>query len=137
MPSSDFRSQLDSILRSKNPEAVRQFLVAQGQWLEDTVIDGERAMWLMIAGSPALRDLHREAHDWLIGHGAQAEAEMLLERDPKPQKSTATPSVKTGRGPGSQGSKERRQNTSDAKHPPLKSWPDRSSQPRNKQQKKT
>jgi hypothetical protein len=30
----EFRSQLDSILRSNDPEAVRQFLVEQGQWEE-------------------------------------------------------------------------------------------------------
>ncbi len=98
MPSPNFLSQLESILRTRNPEAVRQFLVAQGQWPEN-VADVERAMWLMIAGSPALQEFHREAHNWLTSHGSQGEAEMLLERTQTPQKSAATPSPKAGTPP--------------------------------------
>lgn len=73
----EFRQQLDSILRTKNPEAVRQFLIAQGQWSEEDQPDMERAMWMMIAGSPALRDLHSEAQVWLVSHGYQNEADMI------------------------------------------------------------
>src|SRR5690348_11038634 len=73
----EFRQQLDSILRTKNPEAVRQFLIAQGQWSEEDQPDMERAMWMMIAGSPALRDLHSEAQVWLVSHGYQNEAEVI------------------------------------------------------------
>jgi hypothetical protein len=72
----EFRSKLDSVLRSKNPEAVRQFLIEQGQWDEGRG-DVEHAMWMMIAGSPALQSLHAEAQNWLIQHGYQSEAEML------------------------------------------------------------
>lgn len=137
MPVSDFRSQLDSILRSKNPEAVRQFLVAQGQWPEDATADAERAMWLMIAGSPALRELHAEAHHWLIGHGAQAEAEMLLERESKPQKSAVAPIAKARDSSGNPGGKKRRPNTATPKHPQINRGPDHPSQPHNKPPKQT
>lgn len=128
MPSPDFRSQLDSILRNKNPEAVRQFLVAQGQWPEN-VADVERAMWLMIVGSPALRELHHEAYDWLISHGSQAEAEMLLERTKAPQKPTAPPSPKAGASPQKSNGGKRRSNTGSPKPPSVKPGPDRSSHP--------
>ncbi len=73
----EFRQQLDSVLRTKNPEAVRQFLIAQGQWSEEDQPDMERAMWMMIAGSPSLRDLHSEAQVWLVSHGYQNEAEVI------------------------------------------------------------
>lgn len=137
MPSPDFRSQLDSILRSKNTEAVRRFLVAQGQWPEDATMDVERAMWLMIAGSPALRDLHTQAHNWLIGHGAQAEVEILREREQAPQKPTARSSARAGGGPENPGSKKRRQNTGVSKQIPPKPGLDRSAQPRSKPQKQS
>ena len=80
----EFRSQLDSVLRSKNPEAVRQFLIEQGQWDESSAGDVEHAMWMMIAGSPTLQNLHSEAQNWLRQHGYQAEAEMLRERNKTP-----------------------------------------------------
>ncbi len=81
----EFRKQLDNVLRSKDPEAVRQFLVSQGQWTEETAIDAERAMWLMIAGSPTLQALHDEAQTWLIDHGYQSEAAMLRDQMTPPQ----------------------------------------------------
>jgi hypothetical protein len=92
-----FRKQLDSVLRSKNPEAVRHFLVEQGQWDEDLSVDVEHAMWMMIAGSPALQDLHPEAQEWLTQHGYQAEAAMLRERDHAPAKKPAQPSRTKGK----------------------------------------
>ncbi|HLW01522.1 MAG TPA: hypothetical protein VKT82_22895 [Ktedonobacterales bacterium] len=85
----EFRNQLDSVLRSKNPEAVRQFLIEQGQWDKGRA-DVEHAMWMMIAGSPSLQSLHAEAQDWLMQHGYQAEAEMLRER-PKASRKPASP----------------------------------------------
>lgn len=87
----EFRSQLDSVLRSKNPEAVRQFLIEQGQWDESSTGDVEHAMWMMIAGSPTLQNLHSEAQNWLRQHGYQAEAEMLRERSKAPAKTPAQP----------------------------------------------
>lgn len=92
----EFRSQLDQILRSKNPETVRQFLVGQGQWDEDFAGDVEHAMWMMIAGSPALQELHNEAQNWLVQHGYQAEAEMLRERSQAPAKASSAQSRNKG-----------------------------------------
>lgn len=97
----EFRSQLDNVLRSKNPEAVRRFLVEQGQWDEGRADDVEHAMWMMIAGSPALQNLHAEARDWLMQHGYQAEAEMLLERkktSPKASSAASRPKKQPGQG---------------------------------------
>ncbi|HEU5368392.1 MAG TPA: hypothetical protein VFU69_08015 [Ktedonobacterales bacterium] len=87
----EFRSQLDSVLRSKNPEAVRQFLIEQGQWDQDSAGDVEHAMWMMIAGSPTLQHLHVEAQSWLRQHGYQAEAEMLRDRSKAPVKTPSQP----------------------------------------------
>ncbi len=91
MSYSEFRSQLDSVLRSKNPEAVRQFLIEQGQWDESSAGDVEHAMWMMIAGSPTLQNLHAEAQSWLRQHGYHAEAEMLRERSKTPAKPPSQP----------------------------------------------
>ena len=74
-----FRAELDSVLRTQNPAALRTFLIAQGQWPEDTTIDAERALWMMIAGSPSLQPLHDQAQDWLIRHGYHEEAKALRE----------------------------------------------------------
>jgi hypothetical protein len=94
----EFRSQLDSVLRSKNPEAVRQFLIEQGQWDESSAGDVEHAMWMMIAGSPTLQNLHAEAQNWLRQHGYQAEAEMLRERNKTPsQPSRSKGQPRTGK----------------------------------------
>jgi hypothetical protein len=90
MSFSEFRNQLDNVLRSKNPEAVRQFLIEQDQWDEDFPGDTEHAMWMMIAGSPTLKDLHTEALDWLMQHNYQAEAEMLRQRGQAPRKPSST-----------------------------------------------
>ncbi len=91
-----FRSQLDSILRSKNPEAVRRFLVEQGQWDEGFAGDVEHAMWMMIAGSPGLQELHPEALDWLTQHGYQEEAAVLRERRQALRKTPPTPARAKG-----------------------------------------
>jgi len=89
----EFRRQLDTLLHTKDPQAVRQFLISQGQWSEDAQIDVERAMWMMIAGSPALQELHSEAHTWLISHGYEADASVLkVQEKPaaKPSKGRAS-----------------------------------------------
>jgi hypothetical protein len=86
MDAKEFHLQLEQVLREKNPAALRQFLVAQGQWPEDTTMDAERAMWTMILGKPALSPLHEEAHDWLVAHGHPADAAML--RGDQPQRGT-------------------------------------------------
>lgn len=105
MSYSEFRSQLDSVLRKKDPEAVRRFLIERGQWDEGSANDVEHAMWMMIAGSPALQNLHAEAQNWLMQHGYQAEAEMLLERKKAPSKPSSAASRPKGKPrPGQQGS---------------------------------
>lgn len=90
----EFRKQLDTLLHTKDPQAVRQFLISQGQWSEDAQIDTERAMWMMIAGSPTLQELHSEAHAWLTSHGYEAEAKALKAQGKaasKPAKGRASP----------------------------------------------
>lgn len=103
----EFRNQLDSVLRTKDPEAVRQFLIEQGQWDEGSSNDVEHVMWMMIAGSPALQNLHAEGQNWLMQHGYQAEAEMLLERkkaSSKPSSAASRPKGKPRPGqPGASG----------------------------------
>lgn len=103
----EFRKQLDTILRTKNPEAVRQFLIAQGQWSKEDQPDMERAMWMMIAGSPALRELHSEAQNWLVSHGFQTEADVIGGQEKPATKQRGTP-------PKSQ----RRQSTAPKEHTP-------------------
>jgi hypothetical protein len=73
----EFRRRLDAVLRLRDPQALRQFLVAEGQWQADAATDPERAMWMMIATSPALGEFHQEAVRWLADHGYTEEARML------------------------------------------------------------
>ncbi len=35
-------------------------------------------MWMMIAGSPTLRDLHEQARRWLVSHGHAEDADAVL-----------------------------------------------------------
>ena len=88
----EFRKQLDTVLRTKNPEAVRQFLIAQSQWSEEDQPDMERAMWMMIAGSPSLRELHSEAQAWLVNHGYQSEADVIRGQEKSGLQQRGTPS---------------------------------------------
>jgi len=78
-----FRQRLDEVLRTRDPAAVRDFLVAEDQWPEDSPAD-EFAMWMMIAGSPALPALHAEAEQWLMAHGHVAEAHMIAGNRARP-----------------------------------------------------
>jgi len=73
-----FRQRLDAVLRQKDPAALRAFLVAEGQWEQDVHTDAERAMWLMIATSPALAELRDEAREWLLAHGYAAEVSAIF-----------------------------------------------------------
>ena len=73
-----FRQRLDAELRRKDPEALRAFLIAEGQWQPEQQTDTEAAMWMMIAASPALKDIHGEAERWLLTHGHEAEAGAIL-----------------------------------------------------------
>jgi hypothetical protein len=76
-----FRQRLDAVLRTLDVKQVQGFLIAEGQWSPGTPADPEFAMWMMIAGSPTLRDLHEQARKWLVSHGHQADAEAVLGRD--------------------------------------------------------
>jgi hypothetical protein len=73
-----FRRDLDTTLRQQDPARLREFLIARGQWRADTPTDPERAMWLMIAASPNLRDLHAAARAWLEEHGHGSEAAAVM-----------------------------------------------------------
>jgi hypothetical protein len=75
---SHFRQRLDAILRTLDVRQVADFLIAEGQWSQGKPADPEFAMWLMIAGNPALEDLHAQARDWLESHGHATEARTFL-----------------------------------------------------------
>jgi len=75
-----FRQRLDAVLRTLDMTQVSDFLIAEGQWHPGTPADPEYAMWMMIAGSQTLRDLHEQARKWLVSHGHEADAEAVLRR---------------------------------------------------------
>jgi hypothetical protein len=75
-----FRQELDAVLRTLDVKQVQDFLLAQGQWSPGAPADPEFAMWLMIAGSATLQDLHERAREWLVSHGHEAEAQAVLGR---------------------------------------------------------
>ncbi len=74
----NFRQRLDTVLRTLDVKQVQDFLIAQKQWQPGQPADPEYAMWMMIAGSKTLRDLHDEARKWLVSHGHEADAEAVL-----------------------------------------------------------
>src|SRR5437868_3292753 len=78
-----FRQRLDAVLRTRDVKQVQDFLIAEKQWSEGQPADTEFAMWMMVAGSPTLRDLHERAYDWLMSHGHEADAKVYLARDKK------------------------------------------------------
>lgn len=86
-----FRSQLDAVLRQRDPARLRQFLIEQGQWTEEQQTDTEAALWMMIATSPALADMHAEAERWLLSHGHEAEAQAIFARRGKGSPSPSRP----------------------------------------------
>ncbi len=75
-----FRQRLDAVLRTRDVKQVQEFLMAEGQWHPGQPADAEFAMWMMIAGSATLREMHEQARQWLVGHGHEAEASMVLNR---------------------------------------------------------
>lgn len=89
----DFRRDLDAVLRRRDPEALREFLIERGQWEPETTQDAEGYMWMMIAGSSALTNLHAQADAWLAAHGRAEEAEEIAARRSKAGKG------KPGQGP--------------------------------------
>lgn len=75
-----FRQRLDAVLRTRDVKQVQEFLIAEGQWQTGQPADAEFAMWMMIVGSATLRELHEQARQWLVNHGHEAEASMVLNR---------------------------------------------------------
>ncbi len=75
-----FRQRLDEVLRTLNVKQVSEFLIAENQWQPGQPSDPAYAMWMMIAGSPTLRDLHGQARQWLVAHGHEEEANAVLNR---------------------------------------------------------
>ena len=73
-----FRRRLDDVLRTRDPASLRAFLLAEGQWRPEQQTDDEAAMWMMIAASPALAEMHDEAERWLMSHGHAPEARAIL-----------------------------------------------------------
>ena len=77
----NFRQRLDAVLRTLDVKQVSDFLIAERQWRAgQQPADLEYAMWMMIAGSPTLRDLHGQARQWLVSHGHEADADAVLGR---------------------------------------------------------
>ena len=74
----EFRRRLDTVLRQRDPTALRTFLIAEGQWSAETTTDPEAAMWMMIATSPALASDHADARQWLMTHGHETEAQAIF-----------------------------------------------------------
>ena len=87
----NFRQRLDAVLRTLNVKQVQDFLIAEGQWQPGQPADVEFAMWMMIAGSATLRDLHARARQWLVSHGHEADANAVLQKE-------KGPGAKQGRG---------------------------------------
>jgi hypothetical protein len=76
----NFRQRLDAVLRTLDVKQVSDFLIAEKQWQPGQPTDPTYAMWMMIAGSPTLRDLHGQARQWLVAHGHEEEANAVLNR---------------------------------------------------------
>ena len=74
----NFRGRLDAVLRTLDVKQVKDFLITERQWSAGSPTDAEFAMWMMIAGSPTLRDLHEQARQWLVSHGHREDAEAIL-----------------------------------------------------------
>ena len=80
----NFRQRLDAVLRTLDVKQVREFLIAEKQWQPGQPADAEYAMWMMIAGSSTLRDLHEQARKWLVSHGHAEDADAVLKRGGNP-----------------------------------------------------
>ena len=85
----NFRQRLDAVLRTLDVKQVSDFLIAEKQWHPGLPADPDFAMWMMIAGTPTLQDLHGRAREWLLTHGHEDEAGALLERSKKQKQSGA------------------------------------------------
>ena len=85
----NFRQRLDAVLRTMDVRQVQQFLIDEKQWNANALpLDPEFSMYMMIAGSSALRNLHEQARSWLVSHGHEAEAQAVLGRGKKQEART-------------------------------------------------
>src|SRR6266571_1978926 len=80
----NFRQRLDTVLRTLDVKQVSEFLIAEKQWTPGQPADPEFAMWMMIAGTPTLQDLHEPARQWLVSHGHEEDAKTFLKGGKKP-----------------------------------------------------
>jgi len=103
----NFRQRLDAVLRTRDVKQVQDFLIAEKQWQAGAAADTQFAMWMMIAGSPTLRDLHEQARRWLVSHGHEADAEAVLGRG-KESGSGGKQGKKGGQHAGKQSGNQRR-----------------------------
>ena len=109
----NFRQRLDAVLRTLDVQQVQAFLIAEKQWSPGQPSDPDFAMWMMIAGSPTLQDLHERAIQWLETHGHEEEARNFLTRGKRsPSKGKSAPSAarraKTGYNKSSSPSKRKK-----------------------------
>ena len=74
----NFRQRLDAVLRTLDVKRVQDFLIGEKQWQPGQPVDPEYAMWMMIAGSPTLQDLHERAREWLVSHGHEEDTKTFL-----------------------------------------------------------
>ena len=75
----NFRQRLDTVLRTLDVQQVQRFLIDEKQWNVDALpADPEFTMYMMIAGSATLRELHERARTWLESHGHVEEAQAVL-----------------------------------------------------------
>jgi len=95
-----FRQRLDAVLRTLDIKQVQDFLIAEKQWSEGQPADPEFAMWMMVAGSPSLHNLHDRAYEWLMTHGHEDDASAFLARD---KKLGTKDGAKRGKGSGASG----------------------------------
>src|SRR5260370_38608165 len=80
----NFPQRQDAVIRTLHEKKVNDFIIAEKQWEAGAPADSEFAMWMMIAGSPTLRDLHEQARRWLVSHGHEVDAEAVLGRGKEP-----------------------------------------------------
>ncbi len=100
MDHSSFRQRLDAVLRTLDVKQVQEFLIAEKQWDEGQPSNPEFAMWMMVAGTPSLSNLHDRAYEWLMMHGHEADAAAFLARE---KKTSAKGSANRGKGVGPSG----------------------------------
>jgi hypothetical protein len=101
-----FRQRLDAVLRTLDVKQVQKFMQDEGQWDKGTPTDPQFAMYMMIAGSLTLNELHGKASEWLLANGHEEEAQAVLGR----QKSAGGGGKSQRSRPGGRGSQAGRGN---------------------------